>query len=78
MVPQRWDFRGVIDTLLSWRESVGCERGRGGGEFKDKLQVPGLSLRTEAKELHKINVNGLLVKIAENGGLRVDAGVLDQ
>ncbi|RRT78613.1 hypothetical protein B296_00021753 [Ensete ventricosum] len=28
---------GVIDPLLSWRESVGRERGRGGGEYKDKL-----------------------------------------
>ncbi|RRT55957.1 hypothetical protein B296_00044476 [Ensete ventricosum] len=32
----------------------------------------------EAKELHKTSVNGLLIKIVENEGLRVDAGVLDQ
>ncbi|RWW36960.1 hypothetical protein BHE74_00057978, partial [Ensete ventricosum] len=31
MVPQRRDFRGVIDPLLSWRESIGRKRGRGGG-----------------------------------------------
>ncbi|RWW77569.1 hypothetical protein BHE74_00014267, partial [Ensete ventricosum] len=37
MVPQMRDFRGVIDPLLSWRESVGRERGRGGGECKGKL-----------------------------------------
>ncbi|RZR74477.1 hypothetical protein BHM03_00037318 [Ensete ventricosum] len=28
MVPQRQDFRGVIDPLLSWRESIGRERGQ--------------------------------------------------
>ncbi|RRT57719.1 hypothetical protein B296_00030554 [Ensete ventricosum] len=26
IVSQRWDFRGVIDLLLSWRESIGRER----------------------------------------------------
>ncbi|RRT54830.1 hypothetical protein B296_00016067 [Ensete ventricosum] len=26
------DFRRVIDPLISWRESVGHKRGRGGGE----------------------------------------------
>ncbi|RZR87226.1 hypothetical protein BHM03_00014589 [Ensete ventricosum] len=26
MIPQRRDFRGVIDPLLSWRESVGRKR----------------------------------------------------
>ncbi|RWW85525.1 hypothetical protein BHE74_00005782 [Ensete ventricosum] len=31
-----------------------------------------------AKELHKTSVDGLLIKIAESEGLRVDAGVLDQ
>ncbi|RRT76289.1 hypothetical protein B296_00027572 [Ensete ventricosum] len=30
MVPQRWDFRGVIDLLLSWRESIGRKKDRGG------------------------------------------------
>ncbi|RRT57676.1 hypothetical protein B296_00024831 [Ensete ventricosum] len=33
--------------------------------------------KVEAKELHKISVNGLLIKITESGRLRVDAGVLD-
>ncbi|RRT64914.1 hypothetical protein B296_00041474 [Ensete ventricosum] len=26
MVPQRRDFRGVINPILSWRESIGRER----------------------------------------------------
>ncbi|RWW35809.1 hypothetical protein BHE74_00059219 [Ensete ventricosum] len=78
MVPQRRDFRGVIDPLLSWRESVGRGRSREGGEYKGKLQVPRQGRRAKAKELHKTGVNGLLIKIAENGGLRVDAGVLNQ
>ncbi|RWV98362.1 hypothetical protein GW17_00038798 [Ensete ventricosum] len=68
------DFREVIDPLLSWRESIGRKRGRGGGECKGKLQGG----RAEAKELHKIGVDGLLIKIAEREGLWVDAGVLDQ
>ncbi|RWW06138.1 hypothetical protein GW17_00030551 [Ensete ventricosum] len=34
MVSQRRDFRGVIDPLLSWRESIGRKRGRGGGNAK--------------------------------------------
>ncbi|KAJ8512088.1 hypothetical protein OPV22_002522 [Ensete ventricosum] len=73
MVPQRRDFRGVIDPLLSWRESIGRKRGRGGGECKDKLQVPRHGRRAEAKKLHKTDVEGLLIKIAESEGLRVDA-----
>ncbi|RWW10518.1 hypothetical protein GW17_00025931 [Ensete ventricosum] len=32
----------------------------------------------EAKELHKIGVNKLLIKIAKSGELRVDTRVLDQ
>ncbi|RRT57772.1 hypothetical protein B296_00016921 [Ensete ventricosum] len=75
MVPQRWDFRGVIDPLLSWRESIGCKRGRGDGECKGKLQVPRQGGRAKAKELHKTSVNELLIKIAESEGLRVDAKV---
>ncbi|RZR89972.1 hypothetical protein BHM03_00017789 [Ensete ventricosum] len=78
MVPQRRDFRGVIDPLLTWRESIGHKRGRGGGVCKGKLQVPRQDIRAEAKELYETGVDGLLIKIAENGGLRVDAGVLDQ
>ncbi|RWW87482.1 hypothetical protein BHE74_00003698 [Ensete ventricosum] len=35
-------------------------------------------VRTKAKELHKTGINGLLIKIAESEGLRIDAGVLDQ
>ncbi|RZS03132.1 hypothetical protein BHM03_00033261 [Ensete ventricosum] len=27
MVPQRRDFHGVIDPLLSWKESIGRKRG---------------------------------------------------
>ncbi|RWW38599.1 hypothetical protein BHE74_00056158 [Ensete ventricosum] len=78
MVPQRRDFRGVIDPLLSWRESIGRKRGRGGGECKGKLQVPRQGGRAEAKELHKTDVDGLLIKIVKSEGLWVDAGVLDQ
>ncbi|RWW37639.1 hypothetical protein BHE74_00057213 [Ensete ventricosum] len=51
---------------------------RGGGECKGKLQVPRQGGRVEAKKLHKIDVDELLIKIAESEGLRVDAGVLDQ
>ncbi|RRT54073.1 hypothetical protein B296_00030845 [Ensete ventricosum] len=75
---RRRDFCGVIDPLLSWRERIGRKRGRGGGECKDKLQVPRQGERAETKELHKTGVDGLLIKIAESEGLRVDAGVLDQ
>ncbi|RWW11040.1 hypothetical protein GW17_00025376 [Ensete ventricosum] len=75
---RRRDFRGVIDSLLSWRESIGRKRGRGDGECGGKLQVPRQSERAEAKELHKTDDDGLLIKIAESEGLRVDAGVLDQ
>ncbi|RWW43228.1 hypothetical protein BHE74_00051133 [Ensete ventricosum] len=75
---RRQDFRGVIDPLLSWRESIGRKRGRGGGECKGKLQVPRQGGRTEAKELHKTDVDGLLIKIVESEGLWVDARVLDQ
>ncbi|RWV83479.1 hypothetical protein GW17_00054901 [Ensete ventricosum] len=34
--------------------------------------------RAEAKKLHNTDVDGLLIKMAESKGLRVDAGVLDQ
>ncbi|RRT56423.1 hypothetical protein B296_00025229 [Ensete ventricosum] len=64
-VPQRREFHGVIDHLLSWRESVGHERGRGGGECRGKLQAPRQGRRAEAKELHRIGINGLLIKIVE-------------
>ncbi|RRT60301.1 hypothetical protein B296_00013177 [Ensete ventricosum] len=57
---------------------VGHERGRGSGECIGKLQVPRQDRRAEAKELHKTGVDRLLIKIVENEGLWVDAGVLDQ
>ncbi|RWW87643.1 hypothetical protein BHE74_00003519 [Ensete ventricosum] len=60
-----WDFRGVIDPLLSWRESIGRKRGRRVGEYKGKLQVLRQGGRAEDKELHKTGVDGLLIKIAE-------------
>ncbi|RWW49751.1 hypothetical protein BHE74_00044039 [Ensete ventricosum] len=66
---RRRDFRRVIDPLLLWRESIGRKRGRGGGECKDKLQVPRHGRSAEAKKLHKTNVDGLLIKIAESEGL---------
>ncbi|RRT44308.1 hypothetical protein B296_00011030 [Ensete ventricosum] len=75
---KRRDFPGVIDPSLSWRESIGRKRGRGGEECKDKLQVPRQGGRTEAKELHKTSVDGLLIKIAESEGLQINAKVLDQ
>ncbi|RWW13710.1 hypothetical protein GW17_00022559, partial [Ensete ventricosum] len=65
----RWDFHGVIDPLLSWRESIGRKRDRGGGECRGKLQVLRQGRKVEAKELHKTGVEGLLIKIAENEGL---------
>ncbi|RWW27829.1 hypothetical protein GW17_00007725 [Ensete ventricosum] len=74
----RRDFRGVIDPLLSWRESIGRKRGQGGGECKGKLQVPRQGERAEAKELHKTGVDGLLIKIDEIERLWVDARMLDQ
>ncbi|RRT31315.1 hypothetical protein B296_00042063, partial [Ensete ventricosum] len=74
----RRDFRRVIDPLLSWRDSIGRKRGRGGEKCKDKLQVPRQGRRTEDKKLHKTDVDGLLIKIAESEGLQVDVRVLDQ
>ncbi|RRT32310.1 hypothetical protein B296_00047320 [Ensete ventricosum] len=59
-------------------ESIGRKRAQGGGECKGKLQVPRQGRRAEAKELHKTNVDGLLIKTVESEGLWVDAGVLDQ
>ncbi|RWW53811.1 hypothetical protein BHE74_00039660 [Ensete ventricosum] len=41
--------------------------GQGGEECKGKLQVPRQGERAEAKEFHKIGVDGLLIKIAESG-----------
>ncbi|RWW58403.1 hypothetical protein BHE74_00034727 [Ensete ventricosum] len=47
-----------------------------------RLREPGKSEnkveRVEAKELHKTSFDGLLIKIAESEGLRVDVVVLDQ
>ncbi|RRT37625.1 hypothetical protein B296_00038654 [Ensete ventricosum] len=45
------------------------KRGRVGGEYRGKLQVPRQDGRAEAKELHKTDVDGLLIKIAESQGL---------
>ncbi|RZR80598.1 hypothetical protein BHM03_00006652 [Ensete ventricosum] len=72
------DFRGVIDPLLLCRESVGRKKGRGAREYRGKLQVLRQDGRAEAKELHKTDVDGLLIKIAESERLQVDARVLDQ
>ncbi|RZR93470.1 hypothetical protein BHM03_00021983 [Ensete ventricosum] len=74
---RRRGFRGVIDPLLLGRERIGRKRDRGGGEYKGKLQVSRQGERAEAKELHKTGVDGLLIKIAESEGLRIEAGVLD-
>ncbi|RWV83026.1 hypothetical protein GW17_00055423 [Ensete ventricosum] len=59
-------------------DKVDRERGRGGGEYSCKLQIPRKDRRAEIKELYKIGVNRLLIKIAKSERLRVDAGVLDQ
>ncbi|RZS21006.1 hypothetical protein BHM03_00053587 [Ensete ventricosum] len=75
---RRRDFCGVIDPLLLWGESISHKRDQGGGKCRGKLQVPRQDGRAEAKELHKTDVAGLLIKIAESEGLWVDAGVLDQ
>ncbi|RRT60756.1 hypothetical protein B296_00033857 [Ensete ventricosum] len=48
------------------------ENAEANSKYQDRTE------RQEAKELHKTSVNGLLIKIVENEGLRVDAGVLDQ
>ncbi|RRT81037.1 hypothetical protein B296_00014319 [Ensete ventricosum] len=75
MVPQRQDFCGVINPLLSWRESVDFEMGQGGGECRNKLkyqdkakgQKPRNFIRPVSWASHQ-----------ESGGLRVDARGLDQ
>ncbi|THU51063.1 hypothetical protein C4D60_Mb06t27080 [Musa balbisiana] len=75
MVPQRRDFREVIDPLLS--------KGR------ERLVVKGVKVVENAEanskyqnkakgELRKTGVNELLIKMAESEGLRVDARVHDQ
>ncbi|RWW74393.1 hypothetical protein BHE74_00017672 [Ensete ventricosum] len=74
MVPQRLDFRGIIDPLLSWRESVDRKKGRGGGECRGKQQVSRQGERAEAMELHMTDVDELLIKIAESERLRQGCG----
>ncbi|RRT64963.1 hypothetical protein B296_00003888 [Ensete ventricosum] len=59
------------------RRALVIKGDQGGRVCKGKLQVPRQGRRVEAKELHKTGVDGLLIKIAEIEGLRVDAGVLD-
>ena len=51
---------------------------RGDRECRGKHQVLRQSRRAEARELRKIGVDELLIKITENRGLRVDARVLYQ
>ncbi|RZR77784.1 hypothetical protein BHM03_00002974 [Ensete ventricosum] len=71
-------YRRDGTSVESLRESVGRKRGRGGEECRGKLQVPKQGGRAEAKELHKIGIDGLLIKIAESEGFQVEARVLDQ
>ncbi|RWW75564.1 hypothetical protein BHE74_00016410 [Ensete ventricosum] len=77
MVPQR---RGSVESsipysyggrvlVVKWAEEV--------ENAVTKLQVPRQGERAEVKELHKTDVDGLLIKIVESEELRVDAGVLD-
>ncbi|RWV93269.1 hypothetical protein GW17_00044289 [Ensete ventricosum] len=77
IVLQRWDFRGVIDPLLLWRKSIGRKKGL--RRWRIQRQTPSIKIgpKGRGKELHKTGVDGLLIKIAESEGLRVDAGVLD-
>ncbi|RRT31731.1 hypothetical protein B296_00026387 [Ensete ventricosum] len=73
----RQDFRGVIDPLLSRRESIIV---KGTEEVGMQRQTPSTKTwqKGRGQELHKIGVVRLLIKIVESGGLQVDAGVLDQ
>ncbi|RWW21452.1 hypothetical protein GW17_00014390 [Ensete ventricosum] len=57
------------------RESIGQ---KGAEEVENAKANSKYQDRAEAKELHKTDVDELLIKIAESEGLRVDAGVLDQ
>lgn len=69
-----------METLIPCshrRRAHGYNRGRKGGEYSGKLQVQKQGRRVETRELHKIVVDGLLIKIIESMGLWVDVGVLD-
>ncbi|RWW56537.1 hypothetical protein BHE74_00036741 [Ensete ventricosum] len=72
------DSRAMGLAAPWYHKGIGRKRGRGGGKCKGKLQVPRQGRRAEAKELYKISINGLLIKIAESEGLWIDTGVLDQ
>ncbi|RRT61836.1 hypothetical protein B296_00018042 [Ensete ventricosum] len=60
MVPQRRNFRGVINPLLSWRESIG--RKKGPRRWRMQRQTPSTKTgwKAEAKELHKTGVYELV------------------
>ncbi|RZS11567.1 hypothetical protein BHM03_00042909 [Ensete ventricosum] len=75
-----WYRRGGTSV----ESSIPCSHGgralvvKGAKEVENAKANSKYQDRAEAKKLHKTNVDGLLIKIAESEGLQVDAGVLDQ
>ncbi|RWW64938.1 hypothetical protein BHE74_00027800 [Ensete ventricosum] len=75
-----WYRRGGTSV----ESSIPCSHGgralvvKGAEEVENAKANSKYQDRAEAKKLHKTDVDGLLIKIAESEGLRVDAGVLDQ
>ena len=59
-------------------ECIVLKGDRRGGEYRGKLQISRQYRRVETRELCKINVDGLLIKIVENRRLWVDANMLIQ
>ncbi|RWW37645.1 hypothetical protein BHE74_00057209 [Ensete ventricosum] len=58
----------------SMESSIPCSHGGRALVVKGAEEVE----NAEAKKLHKTDIDELLIKIAENDGLWVDVGVLDQ
>lgn len=54
------------------------DKGQGGREYRDKLQILRQDWKVEARKFCKTDVNMCLIKIAKDGGLQVNAWVLDQ
>ncbi|RRT37886.1 hypothetical protein B296_00039185 [Ensete ventricosum] len=77
-----WYHRGGTSV----ESSISCSHGGRALVVKEAEEVENAkakskyqdSKRAKAKELRKTDVDGLLIKIAESEGLRVDAGVLNQ
>ncbi|RWW05382.1 hypothetical protein GW17_00031345 [Ensete ventricosum] len=68
----------------SMESSIPCSHGgralviKGVEELENAKANSKYQDRVEAKKLHKTDIEGLLIKIAESEGLRVGTGVLDQ